>query len=147
MVFVTKYRHQVFTAAHLDRMEEILRDVCADLGCELAEFNGEPDHVHLLVNFPPTVAISRLVNSLMGVSSRCLRQEFPDLRRLRWRAQRLWAGSASRARPVVHRSLPCASTSTAGPAPLVGPSRQPEGQRIGGHLSSFPEIPIPKIAG
>ncbi len=83
----------MFTARHLERMEEITRHVCADFGCELAEFNGEPEHVHLLVNFPPTVAISRLVNSLNGVSSRRLRQEFPDLRRHYWRAKRLRSGS------------------------------------------------------
>ena len=45
------------------------------------------------MNFPPTVAISRLVNSLKGVSSRRLRQEFPDLRQHYWRARRLWSGS------------------------------------------------------
>jgi putative transposase len=39
----------------------------------------EDDHVHLLVNFPPKVALSRLVNSLKGVSSRRMRQEFPEL--------------------------------------------------------------------
>ncbi len=50
-------------------------------------------HVHVLVNLPPTAAISRLVNSLEGVSSRRLRQEFPDLRRHYWRAKRLWSGS------------------------------------------------------
>ena len=60
---------------------------------ELAEFSGEAEHVHLLVNFPPTVALSRLVNSLKGVSSRRLRQEFPDLHRHYWRAKRLWSGS------------------------------------------------------
>ena len=93
LVFVTKYRHAVFTARHLERMEEIMRDVCADFGTELAEFNGEANHVHLLVNFPPTVAVSRLVNSLKGVSSRRLRLEFPDLVRHYWRAKRLWSGS------------------------------------------------------
>jgi putative transposase len=93
LVFVTKYRHKVFGPAHLERMGEIMREVCADFGAELAEFNGEADHVHLLVNFPPTVTISRLVNSLKGVSSRRLRQEFPDLRRHYWRAKRLWSGS------------------------------------------------------
>ncbi len=70
-----------------------MRDVCADFRAELAEFNREPGHVHLLVNFPPTVAISWLVNSLKGVSSRRLRQEFPDLRQHYWRARRLWSGS------------------------------------------------------
>ncbi|WP_406054527.1 transposase [Streptomyces sp. NBC_01077] len=37
-------------------MEEITRAVCADFECELVEFNGENNHVHLLVNFPPKVA-------------------------------------------------------------------------------------------
>ncbi|MFL6251736.1 MAG: IS200/IS605 family transposase, partial [Actinomycetes bacterium] len=58
LVFVTKYRHPVFTAIHLDRMEAIMGAVCEDFGCELVEFNGEGEHVHLLVNFPPTVAPS-----------------------------------------------------------------------------------------
>ncbi|MER7465709.1 IS200/IS605 family transposase [Streptomyces sp. NPDC097981] len=93
LVFVTKYRHNVFTDTHLTRMEEIMRAVCKDFECELVEFNGEANHVHLLVNFPPKVAVSKLVNSLKGVSSRRLRQEHPELVRHYWRAQRLWAGS------------------------------------------------------
>ncbi len=93
LVFVTKYRHRVFADRHLARMEEIMRAVCDDFEVELVEFNGEANHVHLLVNFPPKVALSRLVNSLKGVSSRRLRQEFPDLVRHYWRAQRLWSGS------------------------------------------------------
>lgn len=93
LVFVTKFRHKVFSDQHLTRMEEIMRDVCADFETELVEFNGETNHVHLLVNFPPKVAVSRLVNSLKGVSSRRLRQEFPDLVRHYWRANKLWSGS------------------------------------------------------
>jgi putative transposase len=93
LVFVTKDRHPVFTTIHLDRMEAIMRAVCEDFGCELVEFNGETEHVHLLVNLPPTVALSRLVNSPKGHSSRRLRQEFPDLARHYRRARRLWSGS------------------------------------------------------
>lgn len=70
-----------------------MRAVCENFSVELVEFNGERDHVHLMVNFPPTVAVSRLVNSLKGVSSRRLRQEFPELVEHYWRAQRLWSGS------------------------------------------------------
>jgi putative transposase len=70
-----------------------MRDACTDFGPILAKFTGEPDHVYLLVNFPPTVTISHLVNSLKGVSSRRLRQEFPGLRRHYWQAERLWSGS------------------------------------------------------
>ncbi|MET9308163.1 IS200/IS605 family transposase [Streptomyces cellulosae] len=93
LVFVTKYRHKVFADRHLTRCEEIMRAVCEDFEAELVEFNGENNHVHLLVNFPPKVAVSKLVNSLKGVSSRRLRQEFPELGRHYWRAQRLWSGS------------------------------------------------------
>lgn len=93
LVFVTKYRHRVFGDRHLRRMEEIMRAVCGDFEAELVEFNGEANHVHLLVNYPPKMAVSKLVNSLKGVSSRRLRQEFPDLVRHYWRAQRLWSGS------------------------------------------------------
>ncbi len=93
LVFVTKYRHPVFAAAHLRRMEEIMRDVCADFETGLAAFNGAANHVHLLVSFPPKVALARLVNSLKGVSSRRMRQEFPGLARHYWRANRLWSPS------------------------------------------------------
>ena len=52
LVFVTKFWYRVFIDAHLTRMEEIMRDVCADFETQLTEFNGENDHVHLLVDFP-----------------------------------------------------------------------------------------------
>jgi putative transposase len=93
LVFVTKYRYRVFTGEHLARLEQVMRDVCADFETELVEFNGEDNHVHLLVNFPPKVAVSHLVNSLKGVSSRRMRQEFPDLSRRYWRRSKLWSGS------------------------------------------------------
>lgn len=93
LVFVTKYRHPVFTSDHLRRMEEIMVTVCEDFESTLVEFNGESDHVHLLVNFPPKVAVSKLVNSLKGVSSRLLRKEFEDLRFAYWKGVQLWSGS------------------------------------------------------
>ncbi|GAA2697262.1 IS200/IS605 family transposase [Actinoplanes palleronii] len=90
---MTKFRHRVFGDRHLARMQEIMRAVCADFETELVEFNGENNHVHLLVNFPPKVALAKLVNSLKGVSSRRMRQEFPDLVQHYYRANKLWSGS------------------------------------------------------
>lgn len=109
--FVTKDRHKVFGSAYLARMQEIMRDVGADFGAELAECNGEPGHVHLLVNFPPAVAISRLVNCLNGVSSRRLRQEYPDLRQHYCGPDACGPGHTSPDRPAGHLSPSCASTS------------------------------------
>ncbi len=76
LVFVTKYRRGVLDDQMLTRCEETMRKVCEDFEAELREFNGESDHVHLLVCYPPKVAVSNLVNSLKGVSSRYLRKEF-----------------------------------------------------------------------
>ena len=50
---------------------------CADFEAELKEFNGERDHIHLLVTDPPKVRLSELVNSLKGVSSRRLKAGIP----------------------------------------------------------------------
>ena len=85
LVFVTKYRRNAFTDAMLTRTEEIMREVCTDFEAELKQFNGEQDHVHLLVHYPPKVQLSKLVNSLKGVSSRKLRQEYSThVRRYLW---------------------------------------------------------------
>jgi putative transposase len=76
LVFVTKYRRDVLDDEMLRVCEEIMRNVCEDFEAELKEFNGEDDHVHLLVHYPPKVAVSKLVNSLKGVSTRILRRDF-----------------------------------------------------------------------
>ncbi len=93
LVFVTKYRRGVFTKAILDDLRPILASVCHDFEAELVGFDGEDDHVHLLVNYPPKVAISTLVNSLKGVSSRLIRQKNdPEIRQKLWGAH-LWSPS------------------------------------------------------
>jgi putative transposase len=93
LVFVAKYRKRVFTAAVLQDLETIFTSVCKDFEAELVEFNGEGDHVHLLVQYPPKVAVSKLVNSLKGVSSRMIRQKgHPSIASALWGKQ-LWSPS------------------------------------------------------
>ena len=88
LVFVTKYRRGVFTKAILDDLKEIFASVCHVFEAELVEFDGEDDHVHLLVTYPPKIAISALVNSLKGVSSRLIRKKrYPSIQK------KLWGGS------------------------------------------------------
>jgi len=79
LVFVTKYRRQVLTGAAHETLRDIFTKVCQAFEAVLVESNGEDDHVHLLVEYPPKVALSHLVNSLKGVSSRRLRQQHPDI--------------------------------------------------------------------
>ncbi|MFE7529306.1 IS200/IS605 family transposase [Kitasatospora sp. NPDC057542] len=108
LVFVTKYRRRAFTDAMLTRCEEIMQDVCTDFEAELKQFNGEQDHVRLLVHHPPKVQLSKLVNSLKGVSSRRLRQEYDShVHRYLWggrfRSGSYFAGSCGGAPHTVVR--------------------------------------------
>ena len=93
LVFVTKYRRGVFTKEVIDDLHTIFSNVCKDFDAELVEFDGEDDHVHLLVNYPPKVSVSVLVNSLKGVSSRMIRQKnYPSIIGKLWGAA-LWSPS------------------------------------------------------
>ena len=79
LVFVTKYRPKVFDAAAIHSLRLIFAKVCADFEAQLVEMEGEADHVHLLIHYPPKHSVSAMVNSLKGVSSRLLRSARPDL--------------------------------------------------------------------
>ncbi len=68
LVFVAKYRRLVFTQAIVEDLRTIFSDVCQDFEASLEEFDGERDHGHRLVTYPPKVAISQ-----QGVSSRLIR--------------------------------------------------------------------------
>jgi putative transposase len=92
LVFVAKYRRRIFDRDAIRRLRAIFAKVCTDFGADLVEMDGEGDHVHLLVEYPPKVAVSGLVNSLKGVSSRLLRVQRPDLASRYWKGV-LWSPS------------------------------------------------------
>lgn len=93
LVFVTKYRRAVFTKEILTEMRYIFTSICSDFEARLIEFEGEKDHVHLLVEYPPKIAVSKLVNSLKGVSSRLIRKKgYPSILKALW-GENLWSPS------------------------------------------------------
>ncbi len=81
LVFVTRYRRGLLDADALARLRESFAKVAADFDARLMECDGEADHVHLLLEYPPTVPLSKLINSLKGVGSRLLLRDRADLRR------------------------------------------------------------------
>jgi len=92
LVFVTKYRRVVFEHEHMTFLEKTFREVCKKADAELVEFNGEADHVHLLLSYNPKTSISVLTNSLKGVSSRLLAKEYGRLHKWYWKGV-LWSPS------------------------------------------------------
>lgn len=93
LVFVPKYRRAVITERVFSVLHAAWEQVCRDFECELRETGWESDHVHLLVGYPPKVALSRLVNSLKGVSARRARAaDLPEVRGKLWGAH-FWSPS------------------------------------------------------
>jgi putative transposase len=93
IVFVTKYRRKVINQPILARLEQIFRDTCQKWDSTLVEFNGEADHVHLLVNYPPQVQLSKLIANLKTVSSRLIRKEFSERVNGFYHKPVFWTGS------------------------------------------------------
>ena len=78
LVIVTKYRRKAITKEMLERLRVIFRETLEKWSCELIEFNGEADHVQLLIQTNPTVQLSKLINNLKTVSSRLIRRDFGE---------------------------------------------------------------------
>jgi putative transposase len=94
LVFVTRYRRKVINAAILERLEAMFLQVCKTMDCELKEFSGESDHVHLLVDFHPKNSISAVVGSLKASTSRMVRKEFPEhVAKFYYSKPVFWSGS------------------------------------------------------
>jgi putative transposase len=92
-VFVTKYRKKVITNDILKDLKNIFSRLCENAKSELVEFNGEPDHVHLLVDISPDIAPAKLVNTLKTISSRMIRKKYAEyLQPFYWKPV-FWTGA------------------------------------------------------
>ncbi len=93
IVLVTKYRRQVITSQILQRLEQIISELCQEQKNILLEFNGESDHVHLLVNLSPDNHIAEFVKILKSTSSRLIRKEFAEHVNKFYRQPVFWSSS------------------------------------------------------
>ena len=112
VIWCPKYRRQLLAGAVEDRLRRLIAAVAAEVGAHVIEVEVMPDHVHLLIEVPPSVALSRLIQMLKGRCSRRLRAEFPHLRR----GAALWS--------------PSWLASTVGGAPLEVVRRYVENQKL-----------------
>jgi putative transposase len=93
LVLVTKYRKKVINRAMLTRLHEIFDSTCQKWRSTLTDFNGEENHIHLLISYPPDVEVSKLVNNLKTVSSRLIRKDFADEINAIYKKAVFWSGA------------------------------------------------------
>ncbi len=90
IVWVTKYRYAVLTGDVQKRCRDILVQVCNSEDVHILKGVVSRDHIHMHVEYPPSISISELVKRLKGRSSRLLQEEFPALRKRYW-GRHFWA--------------------------------------------------------
>lgn len=78
LILTTKYRHPCITEEMQERIEEVITSLFKKWDCSLIEWNGEPDHIHLLFETPPQIKLASAINSIKSVTSRYIQKEFPD---------------------------------------------------------------------
>jgi putative transposase len=129
VIWWPEYRRRVLGGRVEIRLKQIINEVVAEVGGQVIELETMPDHVHLLMEVPPTVALSPLIQRLKGRSSRRLRLgvppfggEFPHLRR----GTVLWSPPPRAGGP------PGWLVSTVGGAPLEIVRRYVENQKLAG---------------
>jgi putative transposase len=93
IVLVTKHRKKVINKVIHQRLATIFDEACSNWEATLLEFNGEDDHVHLLVRYHPQVELSKFIANLKTVSSRLIRKEFGDYLSQVYRKPVFWTGS------------------------------------------------------
>ncbi|KOP25577.1 transposase [Hapalosiphon sp. MRB220] len=93
-VFVTHYRRKLLDAEMLDRLKLMVEQVSNKMDCMLVEFNGEPDHVHILLDFHPRNSIASVAGSLKSSTARMLKKEFPEkIKKHYWDKVSFWSNS------------------------------------------------------
>jgi len=90
VVWAAKYRYRVLHGAMRERIREIIRQTCNELGGHIVKGVLAQDHVHMFLSVPPNIALSKVMQRIKGRSSRRIQVEFPELRKRYW-GRRFWA--------------------------------------------------------
>ena len=88
-MFAPKYRRKVFYGEKKVAVGKILRQLCEWKGVNLIQGELCPDHVHMLVEIPPKIAVSKFMGYLKGKSTTMIYEQFPELK-YKYRNREFW---------------------------------------------------------
>ena len=113
IIWCPKYRRKVLVGDVEVRLKELVLEIASELDVEIIELETDKDHIHVLADVDPQLGVNKFVRIVKGRTSRCLRDEFPHLRK---RLPTLWTNSCF--------------ISTVGRAPLAVVKQYIENQQI-----------------
>jgi putative transposase len=92
LIFCVAYRRKVLTEQIAERLKDIVDELMPRFGAEVVAQETDLDHIHILFSAKPSTELTKLINSLKGVTARRIRQEFPEVRKALWE-DKFWSSS------------------------------------------------------
>jgi REP element-mobilizing transposase RayT len=83
-IFATKGRECVLSAEVLMRLRAYLGGILDSHGCVCLAVGGFRDHLHVVVSYPPRLAVAEILRHVKGSSTTWLRKTFPEMRGFAW---------------------------------------------------------------
>ena len=90
IVWVTKYRYKVLKGEIQKRCRDLIIQICDAEDVKILKGGVSGDHIHMHVEYPPSLMVSDLVKRLKGRTSRKLQEEYPELKKRYW-GRHFWA--------------------------------------------------------
>jgi putative transposase len=90
LVWIPEYRKRVLIGPLARRLYDLLKECSEVNDWPIDELNVQRDHVHMLIQLPPSISVSSTVKTMKGGISHILSQEFPELEEFTW-GKSLWA--------------------------------------------------------
>jgi len=92
LVWIPKYRRRILTGKVQKETKRLIQECCERQGLTLLALETDEDHIHVFVSAPPRFSPALIANLLKGYSSRYLREQFPQLKKLCGK-EHLWTSS------------------------------------------------------
>lgn len=86
LMWVVKYRRTVLMREMAARLKVMIKEIAAEIGCEVLAIEDDVDHIHVLIRLKPTHTLSKVVQRIKGKTAYLMFREFPTLK------NRLWGG-------------------------------------------------------
>ena len=92
LILVVKYRRNVINDAISERLREIFESIAPNYNITVEEWNHDGDHLHVLFKGHPNTGLSKFINAYKSASSRLIKKEFPQIRKILWK-EMFWSRS------------------------------------------------------
>ena len=92
LILVVKYRRKVINDTISERLREIFESIAPNYNITVEEWNHDGDHIHVLFKGHPNTGLSKFINAYKSASSRLIKKEFPQIRKILWK-EMFWSRS------------------------------------------------------